>query len=235
MPPKEALSILEKAISSWQKFYLQEGREFERDSANIYNEKDIEKIENLSNKLYNQFLKRYLIEAEIVTNFLEEIFSSFVYIEYFKMLKGNMSLSEFESINRPNGVKKIYEALIYDIPNKVRHLEKLYFKIEENIRSPLSYLKNCTTLCYYDFVCELKADTKESLLCEYMFNFSIGSKKEIIDIYCFIEGEKEENLLKFGSKKIINAMEGVNKKTKEFFGFSIFKKEKSIIYVSMKH
>lgn len=115
-----------------------------------------------------------------------------------------------------------YEEYI-NLKNEVlaenKFLQELYIEIEKEMKSPLFYIKDRSTLCYYDFVCELQADTNESLLCEYMFQFSIGSKKEIADIYKFMTGEE---FLKGDEKIVKNALEGVNKKTKEFLGFSRF-------------
>ena len=52
------------------------------------------------------------------------------------------------------------------------------------------------------------------------------------DIYTFIKGDEYLS----GSERVVkNAMESISKKIQKFFGFSVFQKEKSVVYVQMNH
>jgi len=108
---------------------------------------------------------------------------------------------------------------------KLHLLATYYNELESGMKSPLLYLPDQAKICFYDFICPLTADTNEALLCAYMFEFSIGEKAEMEDIFMGAFGGKEDEFCGKDSAKIKHAYDGINRKTNDAFGFSILKKE----------
>lgn len=178
------------------------------------------------NNLFDTELLKWIKNVKIV---FEKTFVSFVYIKDFISDSATLNFSYNGEVGK---AVQEFCNMQKTVETKLKNLQVLFFKIEESIKSPLFYIKERSTLCYYDFVCELQADTNEASLCEYIFKFSIGTKKEIADIYKHMMGEE---FIKGDEKVVQNALEGVNKKTQNHFGFSIFCKEKSVVYLQLKH
>lgn len=111
------------------------------------------------------------------------------------------------------------------IEAKLKVVTRFYDDLVTNLRSPLIYLPDQHKLCFYDLVCPLKANTNEASLCDFMFRFSIGEKIEMFDIYNFITGEDCIKLDAKSKEVVVNAYDGINRKTNESFGFPILKKE----------
>lgn len=115
-------------------------------------------------------------------------------------------------------------------------LVSLYKDLQNNIRSPLNYLHEKGQICFYDYICQLTLNTNESELCKYMFQFSIGEWKEMEDIYAFITGEDindQHTWPKNWKNTIKNAQKEVNRKSKENFGFNVFKIEKTQLSLTL--
>ena len=120
-----------------------------------------------------------------------------------------------------------------EIEEKTNTLISFYNALVDNIRSPLFYLPEQDVICFYDFVCPLTTDTNEASLCRLMFEHSIGEKVEMLDVYNHILGEQENTLSSEQRKTVTNACEGINKKTRDAFGFPILAKDKVTIRLTL--
>lgn len=116
---------------------------------------------------------------------------------------------------------------------KIDKLITFYDALVNNVRSPISYLPNEAKLCFYDFVCPLKADSNEAALCAFMFQHSIGEKVEMIDAYNHMYGEQSVTLGAPEKDKIKNAIDGINRKTNKGFGFPILSKDTTTISLTL--
>lgn len=114
---------------------------------------------------------------------------------------------------------------------KIKFLQELYLEIDKKIDEPLTYIPERNTICWHARVVELQSSSNQSALCEFMFQFPIGAKKEMAEILASMEGVSIDELTKFERQKVINAVNEVNKKTKEMFKFPIFRKDKMTVYI----
>lgn len=114
---------------------------------------------------------------------------------------------------------------------KIKFLQELYLEIEKKTDDPLMYIPEKNMICYYGRVVPLKSNTNQSAFCEFMFQFSIGEKKEMGEILAFMEYIDIEEMTKFNKTKVINTMNEINIKTKTMFGFPIFHKDNQTIYI----
>jgi len=112
-----------------------------------------------------------------------------------------------------------------EIQAKTNTLIGFYNMLVGNIRSPLFYLSDKDIICFYDLVCPLTASTNEAELCRCVFEHSIGEKVEMLDVYNHMQGEQEGSLNAEQRKTIANACDGVNRKTRDAFGFPILSKD----------
>jgi hypothetical protein len=142
---------------------------------------------------------------------LKKIYSDHIPIFKFKYLKVDTSNLDPETGLYEN-IKKRAEVLI-----------ELYDDLKNFSRSPLFYIPDEAKLCFYEIVIELKKDTNESQLCKFLFSKEIGKVFLIESICDFIfpsSMEKEKHDL----RKIKNATDSINKKTRKYFGFQIITK-----------
>ena len=162
---------------------------------------------------------------------LEDMFMDFTPVHTFMDATG-----EFYSSPSPFGrswrsVK--YINISRNLDAKVAVLIGFYKTLSEDIRSPMTYLIDQAKVCFYDFVCPLKADSNEASLCAFMFQFSIGEKVEMIDAYSHIFGEQRTTLGATEKDKIKNAVDGINRKTNKTFGFPIIAKDTTTINLTV--
>lgn len=101
---------------------------------------------------------------------------------------------------------------------KLDVLAKFYDDLRAFVRIPLMYLKEEAEICFYDLCLPLQLQSREALLCEYMFEQDFGRPIDCDDVRIFILGAANEGPL----KTVNNAANGVNEKTRKRFGFSIF-------------
>lgn len=189
-----------------------------------YLKEEVPRLEELYKLLDEKFLN-WVKKAKSV---LRKTFMSFVYERSFitdlpesnRTLKGEVGVA----IENLLYLQRMMEMML-------KHLQGLFFRIEKKADDPLSYIPESNTLCYYARVIPLQSSSNQSALCEFMFRFSIGEKKELAEILACMEGLDVEEMTKFDKQKVINAMNEINQKTKSMFGFPIFHKEKNIIYI----
>lgn len=119
-----------------------------------------------------------------------------------------------------------------DIQPAVDTLLSYYDEIGKYDNSPLRFNSKKAAIWLYDICCQLEPESNEAEICRYMFKFAYGEYKEISQIHKFILGEDHNPKAKNG-KTVLNALEGVNSKTKEIFGFTLFTKKKSVVALSI--
>lgn len=161
---------------------------------------------------------------------LEGIFMDFTPVHTFMDAMG-----EFYSQSFPFGERRSQDFInmTRQLDAKLEVLIGFYKSLSENIRSPLTYLTDQAKVCFYDFVCPLKTDSNEASLCAFMFQHSIGEKVEMIDVYNHMFGEQRTTLDTTGKNKIKNAVDGINRKTNEVFGFPIIAKDTTTISLTV--
>lgn len=101
---------------------------------------------------------------------------------------------------------------------KLDVIAKFYYDLRTFVRIPLMYREEEAEIWFYDLCCPLELQSNEALLCEYMFERDFGRPVDCDDVRGFILGATKEG----PTKAVNNAANGVNKKTRERFGFSIF-------------
>lgn len=105
-----------------------------------------------------------------------------------------------------------------------------YFVTQE--KSPVRYLADKAEIWLYDLCCSLVPESNEAELCRYMFNLGIGEWAEMAEIHKAIKGEDYDAKVK--DKSVVsNALDGINRKTKEAFDFSLLKKRKSVVALAI--
>lgn len=159
---------------------------------------------------------------------LQEIFMDFTPVYSFRNAYGDY----YGQVTLDAAFKE-YMNTMREIQAKTNTLIGFYNMLVANIRSPLFYLPERTTICFYDFVCPLKADTNEAALCQFMFDHSIGEKVEMLDIYNHMMGEQNDALNADQRRIIANAYDGVNRKTRDAFGFPVLAKDKVTISLTL--
>jgi len=162
---------------------------------------------------------------------LEGIFLDFTPVHAFMDAFG-----EFYSQSSPFGRSWRFEKymnLSRELDAKLAVLINFYNTLSDDIRSPLTYLPDQAKVCFYDFVCPLKADSNEASLCLFMFQFSIGEKVEMIDAYNHMFGEQRTTLGATEKDKIKNALDGINRKANKSFGFPILAKDAATINLTV--
>ena len=134
------------------------------------------------------------------------------------------------------GIDRDYQEYVNtkrEIEEKTNTLIGFYNALVDNIRSPLFYLNDRATICFYYFSCPLKADTNEAALCDFLFQRSMGEKMEMLDAYNHITGSHNETLNANERKTVTNAYDGINRKTKQSFGFPIVAKDKMTLRLTL--
>jgi len=151
---------------------------------------------------------------------LEGMFQDFAPVYRFKT---SLELTKFKDLFL---VGDDYEKFIHVLDRFDSNLSTLvsfYNDLKVFVRSPLVYLQDKAQLWFYDFSCQLTPDSNESELCKYLFQFGVGDWKEFLDIHEAIKGDIPAK--KGWDKIVLNAYDGINKKTNKHFGFNILKKQ----------
>ena len=160
---------------------------------------------------------------------LEDMFMDFIPVHTFMDATGEWYYEQFPS----NGRRAEYINMTRNLDAKIAVLIGFYQTLAENIRSPLTYLPDQAKVCFYDFICPLKVDSNEASLCAFMFQHSIGEKVEMEDIFVGAFGGNTEEFCGKDTTKIKHAYDGINRKTNEVFGFSIFKKDGTTLCLTL--
>lgn len=173
--------------------------------------------------------------AQKAYNTLEIISGDYVYFRQFELAVSK------RLINTPSlnilGYRNVdtrfddYVDIHSEILEKINFLQDLYLEVEKKVTDPLFYIAETNKLCYYNRVIQLQSSSNQSSFCEFMFQFAIGEKKEVAEIVAFMEGVDIESMLKVDRKKVVNAMNEINEKTKKMFGFPLFHKDKNTVYI----
>jgi len=146
---------------------------------------------------------------------LEEIFTDFSPVYAFLNASGEWSSHPMDRVfEKYINMRRSLEA-------KVDKLISFYEALARNIRNPLVFLPKQAKLCFYDLVCPLVPDKNEAILCSYLFGFGVGETVEMLDAFNYMKGT---DVIKLDAKSkgvVLNACDGINRKTKESFGFPI--------------
>lgn len=107
-----------------------------------------------------------------------------------------------------------------------------YNSLVNSHKSPVLYFPDKCEIWLYDICCSLVPESNESELCRYMFNLGIGEWVEIAEIHKTIVGEEYDPKAK-NKNVVLNALDGVNIKTKDAFDFPLLKKRKSVVALAI--
>lgn len=185
------------------------------------------------NKIIKIYQTDYDNWFESVENSLKDIYEDFIPTYLFSHANVKVERTDFPFTSRAYEDFKLIKA---HLESEIFVLVKLYKELQNNIKSPLIYLSDKAQICFYDFICQLTANTTETELCNFLFKSSIGELKEHADAYAYINGEDidmQHEWDKNWQRKIINAYDGINKKTIKSFGFPIIRKEKTLIGLNL--
>jgi hypothetical protein len=99
-------------------------------------------------------------------------------------------------------------------------------------KSPVRYLADKAEIWLYDLCCSLEPESNESELCRYMFNLGIGEWIETAVLHKAIVGEEYDPKTK-NKNVVVNALDGINRKTNDAFSFPLLKKSKSVVALAI--
>lgn len=133
-----------------------------------------------------------------------------------------------------NNLYPEYINLRRNLKAKIDFLQVLYKEIEPLVADPLSYIPERHLISYYNRVIPLRSDSAQALVCEYMFDFPYGTKVEMAELDAHLKNKNVEDIETFDRTKIDSAVNSLNIKSKETFGFKLFKREGATISVSFK-
>lgn len=119
-----------------------------------------------------------------------------------------------------------------DLEKALDVLVEYYDYFVSQDKSPVKYLAEKSEIWLYDFCCKLEPESNEAELCKYMFQFGIGAFQEMAEIHKHITGEEYDPKAK-DKNVVVNALDGVNRKTNEIFKFPLFEKKKSVVALSI--
>ena len=188
-------------------------------------------VSKIAEPRMDELEQRYADWRDETKELLEGIFMDFTPVHTFMDARG-----EFYSETSPFGRSWRFEKYINvtrTLDAKIAILIGFYEALSDGIRSPLTYLPDQAKICFYDFVCPLTADTNESLLCGFMFGFSIGEKVEMEDIFAGAFHGNKEDFCGKDRETIKNAYDGINRKTNDVFGFPILKKDGTTLCLTL--
>lgn len=129
--------------------------------------------------------------------------------------------------------EKEYFLLEKKVELCIDFFESIHLELVRELKSPLHYIPEKAKILYFDVICELVPNSNEAELCRFMFQRSIGEFREKMDAYDELTGERDSVHARGWQKKIDNAIEGVNKKTFERFGFRIFTIKKNTVALTL--
>lgn len=226
--PKEAL----KTINA----LLYEAAALRSDFIGEYWSSDLERVEELVGSRVNP------MEATIRASSLPSLLDR---LNKFKKMVGDRLVDVYEEVapamlfviadrkvttdHIPKTEDGPYFYFEKELDLSIDFLESKYQEVRALMRSPLQFIKKSAALVYFDAVCKLSLDSNEALLCDIMTDLSIGEQREMDEIFELMSNEEPENFPKEWKKTIKNAIEGVNTKTNETFGFPIFRIKKSTV------
>lgn len=211
--PKEALKRLDNAIKT--------GYALHADSMDLDGLEIDSDFKNAPEYLW--FIK--------VERMLTSIFLDFAPVFRFVRVKSSSNLYLPKRIFYPNQ-GQIEEKK--PVEQGIDVLLGYYDEILKEIRSPLRYIPEKAEIWLYDICCKLEPETNESELCKYMFKFGYGEYQEIAEIHKHILGEKYEPRTK-SAKTVQNALNGINTKTNDLFGFALLSVRKSVVALSIPY
>ena len=115
-----------------------------------------------------------------------------------------------------------------DFMHKLSVIADFYREIEKRVAEPIEYIDSRSSLVHFDRVCSLGAGTNERALCRYMFaNHDFEELVQFEQMYEALFGDSEDE--ERNAKKVASAAYEVNKKTRDEFGFQLFKVTKGMI------
>lgn len=229
MSPKEALLKIDQQVLKGVNLLKNCAPELENHAVPYYESYVVDDDLALAhgynlNKNFNRMRQEVNQWAANTSKLLESIFLDTTPLYIFRTAHMD-SILEKELIE-----KRAMFVIGEHLKNKLNVLKDFYASLLSYFRLPLLYLPENGTLCFYDFVCPIVGEG-EKALCAFMFSRDIGKVYDFIDIQHDMPRLKNDT----GNncdRQIINAAEGVNKKTTERFGFGIFsvsKKEKTVV------
>lgn len=184
---------------------------------------------------YERAIEKYQVKKrdwmEAATEAISCISGNYVLLRLFNEASWQKSSNQPYIPSLERQVDDKFDDFIYirnNLDAKIHFFQNLYLEIEKDAKDPLYYIPERSTICWCNRVVELGSNSNQAALCKFIFQYPIGAKKEFIDAYCFITGEDEDC---FERSLVVTAMGEVNKKTKKIFGFSIFRKDKQLLYI----
>ncbi len=162
--------------------------------------------------------------TETVTKTLGEIFQDYIKTYNFQKIVDPILIARYSSgtLNL-NDITKAFDLLA-----------EYYNEISKLSQSPLFYVSEKAQICFLDSICQLEPDSNESNIVKFLFeNSSFGewiSYETIADNALGIHNDEYDNK---AATSISNAYDGINKKTKKQFGFSIVSKSKSLLSITI--
>lgn len=160
---------------------------------------------------------------------LEHIFQDYTPVSYVSDI-----IEERYSIPKITG--NFHQALSFrgkEMLEEVLPLLRRYYSIlSENTDSVLYFASKTSQICFLDMVCDIEPDSNQYMLIKYILETaSYGENIDFETIWREGFGENENTYDVKTQEKIKNAFEGINKKTLEIFGFSLFKKKKMFLNI----
>ncbi len=127
----------------------------------------------------------------------------------------------------------------YEMPHlisKMVILSEIYRELEKQASFPLVYIDSSSLIRHFDKVCHFRPESNERAIVKFMFeNHDFEELVDLDDVVTNISGidPNSENVdgLKARVKRTIG---DINRKTKEVFGFSIFKNPRGQIALTYK-
>ena len=172
--------------------------------------------------------KRYQTWFDKAKDYLSRVFLDFAPV--YKVLKceNKEDIGYVSSFDR----NRVSSEMAEQITQALDVLVEYYNVLADSNKSPVLYFPDKAEIWLYDICCSLVPESNESELCKYMFNLGIGEWVEMAKIFKNIVGEEYDPKAK-NRNVVVNALDGVNRKTKDAFDFPLLKKRKSVVALAI--
>lgn len=173
---------------------------------------------------FEECILRYYAWVDDAKNILKEIYEDFS--PYYAFVMRGATVEEVtEKAHQPHTLESQLRA-------KLEYLISRYEEVRRLFKIPLFYDKNKIGIWFYDYWCEIQEGTLQESLCAYMFGYEFGRKINYVQIYDdIIDSDFNKGVIGSNIKKnnIANISSEINKKTREAFGFAVFKEAKTTL------
>ncbi len=157
---KQAIEQLNNTLTAVTKsHFFQHSKPAEKDGRLTINDKESFYIKAINS--YREKIQKWLKK---VIDELSSISGDYIYFRHFEETKGEVYVEQTNIMtpilgNRVDNKFEDYINLRNYLVAKIEFIQKIYLEIEKDARDPLFYIPERNTICWYNRICELNADS----------------------------------------------------------------------------